>query len=85
MDTIIWTKDNCFYCMMAKDVLHKLSVPFEERNVSSSEWTKEQLLEAVPEFKTYPQIFLHGRYIGGFDELRSYIENTGYNGTGYTL
>jgi glutaredoxin 3 len=85
MKNIIWSKDNCFYCMMAKQTLEDLGVAFEERNVSQGPWTKEQLLEAAPEFKTYPQIFLNGSHIGGFDELRTYIEQTGFNGTGHTL
>lgn len=85
MNNIIWTKDHCFYCMMAKQTLDNLSVPYEERNISSGEWTKEQLSEAVPSFKTYPQIFLNGKHIGGFDDLRTYIEDTGFNGTGHTL
>lgn len=84
-DTVVWTKDNCFYCVMAKDLLNDLNIAFEERNVSQGEWTREQLQEAAPDSKTVPQIFLQGKYIGGFTELKIYIEETGFNGTGYTL
>lgn len=84
-DTVVWTKDNCFYCVMAKELLTDLNLKFEERNISQGDWTREQLLEAVPDSKTVPQIFLQGKYIGGFTELRTYIEETGFNGTGYTL
>lgn len=83
--TIVWSKDNCFYCEMAKNLLNDLSVTFEERNISQGSWTKEQLQEAAPDSKTVPQIWLQGKYIGGFDELRTYIEQTGFNGTGHTL
>jgi glutaredoxin 3 len=71
--------------MMAKQTLNDLNVSFEERNVSQGPWTKEQLLEAVPDFKTYPQIFLNGTYVGGYTELKTYIEETGFNGTGHSL
>lgn len=84
-DTVVWTKDNCFYCVMTKDLLNDLGVAFEERNITQGEWSQEQLLEAAPDSKTVPQIFLQGKYIGGFTELRTYIEETGFNGTGYTL
>jgi len=69
MKNIVWSKDNCFYCMMAKDTLTSRNIEFEERNVSSGVWTKEQLREAVPTFKTFPQIFLDDSYIGGYDNL----------------
>ena len=44
-------------------------IEFEERNVST-DWTKEQLLEAIPSARTVPQIVLDGELIGGFTELR---------------
>ena len=42
---------------------------FEERNIMHG-WTKEQLLEAVPNARTVPQIFLDEELVGGFNELR---------------
>ena len=49
------------------------NIEFEERNVST-DWTKEQLLEAVPTARTLPQIFLDDNYIGGFAELKKHFE-----------
>ena len=37
-------------------------------------WTREQLLEAVPEARTLPQIFLDDKLIGGFTELRKHFQ-----------
>ena len=48
-------------------------IEFEERNVSK-DWTKEQLLEAVPEARTLPQIFLDDKLVGGFVELRKHLQ-----------
>ena len=48
-------------------------IEFEERNVSK-DWTKEQLLEAVPTARTVPQIFLDDKLIGGFTELKKHFE-----------
>jgi glutaredoxin len=45
------------------------NIEFEERNVSQ-DWTREQLLEAVPNARTVPQIFLNEELVGGFTELR---------------
>ena len=39
-------------------------------------FTKEELLESVPTARTVPQIFLDGKYVGGFDDLRQHFQNT---------
>lgn len=66
---IVWSKDQCPYCDQAKALLKSRNIEFEERNVSQ-DWTREQLLEAVPNARTVPQIFLDEELVGGFNELR---------------
>ena len=74
-ETIVWSKDNCPYCVQAKKMLEASGLVYEERNISSGKWTKEQLLEAVPNAKTVPQIYVHGEYVGGYDGLQKYYED----------
>lgn len=62
------------FCEMAKDLLADYNIEYEERNISKGEWTREQLQEAAPGSKTVPQIFLDGKYVGGFTELKQYME-----------
>jgi glutaredoxin 3 len=69
MKAIVWSKNACPFCVQAKALLEARGIEYEERNVSK-DWTKEQLLEAVPTARTLPQIFLDDNYIGGFTELR---------------
>jgi len=69
MKAIVWSKDQCPYCDQAKALLKSRNIEFEERNVSQ-DWTREQLLEAVPNARTLPQIFLDQELVGGFTELR---------------
>ncbi len=66
---IVWSKDACPFCDQAKNLLKLKGIEYEERNVSR-DWTKEQLLEAVPTARTLPQIFLNEEHVGGFNELR---------------
>jgi glutaredoxin len=73
MKAIVWSKENCPYCLQAKALLESRGIEFEERNVSK-DWTKEQLLAAVPTARTLPQIFLDDNYIGGFVELRKHLQ-----------
>ena len=73
MKAIIWSKNACPFCVQAKALLESQGIEFEERNVQK-DWTKEQLLEAVPTARTLPQIFLDDNYIGGFTELRRHLQ-----------
>jgi len=70
---IVWSKNACPFCDQAKNLLKLKGIEFEERNVSK-DWTKEQLLEAVPTARTVPQIFLDDKLIGGFTELKKHFE-----------
>ncbi len=69
---IVWSKNNCPFCVQAKNLLKLKGIEFEERNINE-EWTREQLLEAVPTARTLPQIFLDDKLIGGFTELRRHL------------
>jgi glutaredoxin len=73
MQAVVWSKDSCPFCLQAKALLESRGIKFEERNVSQ-DWTKEQLLAAVPNARTLPQIFLDDNYIGGFTELRRHLQ-----------
>jgi glutaredoxin 3 len=73
MKAIVWSKNSCPYCVQAKALLTQKGIDFEERNINES-WTKEQLLEAVPNARTLPQIFLEDNYIGGFNELCKHLQ-----------
>lgn len=75
MKAVIWSKDNCSFCVQAKALLESKGIEFEERNISQGNWTKEQLLEAVPTARTMPQIFVDDTHVGGFTELRKFLTN----------
>jgi glutaredoxin len=72
MKAIVWSKDQCPYCDQAKALLKSRNIEFEERNVSH-DWTREQLLEAAPNARSVPQIFLDETLVGGFNELRKHL------------
>ena len=83
-EVIVYSKPNCPYCVRAKTLLDSYSVSYTEK-VVGVDVTREQLLEAAPNARTVPQIIINGEVIGGYEQLSSYIENTNFNGTGYTL
>jgi glutaredoxin len=71
---VVWSKNNCIYCTKAKDFLNKKGIQVEERNVQSGDWTMTQLDEAVPNARAFPQIFIDGKYVGGYDKMMSYVQ-----------
>ena len=73
MKAVVWSKYNCPYCDQAKALLTQRGIQFEERKIGDG-YTKEELLEAVPNARTVPQIFLDGNLIGGFTELKKHLQ-----------
>ncbi len=69
MKAIIWSKYHCTYCDQAKILLKQHQYEIEERKIGDG-YTKEELLEAVPNARTVPQIFINDEYVGGFTELK---------------
>ena len=75
MKAIVWSKDNCAFCDQAKALLEQRNIAYEEKKIGHG-YTREDLLEAVPTARTVPQIFVNINHVGGFTELRKYIEET---------
>ncbi|MBI2083390.1 MAG: glutaredoxin [Deltaproteobacteria bacterium] len=64
----VYTAHYCSYCRAAKDLLTSKKLPFEEIDVSADE-EFDALVEKTG-WKTVPQIFIDGKLIGGFEELK---------------
>jgi glutaredoxin 3 len=74
MKAIVWSKYNCPFCDQAKALLSQKGIVFEEKKIGDG-FTREDLLEAVPNARTVPQIFLEDKLIGGFTELKKYLQD----------
>lgn len=70
---VVWSKYHCPYCDQARALLELRGIEFEERKIGDG-WTREDLLEAVPGARTVPQIVLDGKLIGGFTDLKKYLD-----------
>ena len=81
----IYSRDNCSYCVAAKNLLASKNLPFVEYKVGV-DITKEVLLEMIPGARTVPQIFFGEQYVGGYDTLVERLkENTNDTGTTHFL
>lgn len=64
----IYTRPGCGYCMHAKRLLHSRGLNFEEHDV----YVQPHLLSEMhsrTKGRTFPQVFIDGHSIGGFDDL----------------
>jgi len=80
----IYGKAQCGFCERAKALCESRNLKYKYLELDK-DFTREQVLEMFPEAKSFPQIKVHGTKIGGYDKLGPYLEETNYNGTGWTL
>lgn len=79
MNVTIWSKPACQYCDMAKSLLKSKGIDFEEKKIGEG-YTRDDLLAVVPMARTVPQIFIDNQLIGGYQELKSYIDSKSISG-----
>ena len=80
----VWGKENCVFCSRAKSLCETRQYEYTYKQLDV-DFTREQVFEVFPNARTFPQITVGGKAVGGYDEFIKYLEDTGYNGTGYTL
>jgi len=80
----IWGKANCPSCMSAKQLCETRNLDYIYKQLDI-DFSRADVLEEFPGARTFPQIRIHGKAIGGYDKLGKYVEDTGYNGTGWSL
>ncbi len=75
MSIVIYTKENCPYCAMAKQLLQSKGVEWTEINIETEAGRREEMIERSGRM-TVPQIFIGETHVGGFDDL-SAMESAG--------
>lgn len=71
MKAVLYSKENCMYCVLAKSLLEDKGIEFEEIDAPTH---LNEMMDAIKAAgsqppRTVPQIFLEGRHIGGYSEL----------------
>ena len=66
---LIYTTQFCGYCRAAKNLLSAKGLIFEEIDVGFDADRRGEMVERARGLRTVPQIFIHGRHVGGYDEL----------------
>ena len=72
----MYTRRWCGYCTAAERLLQHKGVEFERVDCTGDHQTRRWLVEVTGGRTKVPQIFIDGRSIGGYDELRA-LDRTG--------
>lgn len=65
----IYTKVGCPYCTRAKALLQGKGVKFTEYDAAGDAALRDQMHKRAPGSRTYPQVFIDDKLIGGSDDL----------------
>lgn len=71
----IYGNTNCVWCDRAKALCEQYNLGYNYKMIQD-DGVLEELQERVGSVRTVPQIFWHGKHVGGYTELASEIENT---------
>ncbi len=67
-NVVMYSKDNCPYCRMAKSLLDARQVAFKEIRIDLDEAQRDEMIR-LSNRRTVPQIFINDQPIGGYDDL----------------
>jgi|TARA_R110002124_G_scaffold279979_1_gene452927 glutaredoxin 3 len=88
-EVLVYSKPNCPSCLKAKALLDNMHITYKTltlgTDIQPSEMLESFAQRGLPQPKTAPQIFIGDQLIGGYEALVSYVDNTGWNGTGSSL
>ena len=65
---IIYTKDNCPYCVQAKNLFTNKGQQYTEMKIGV-DLSREDFMDIFPDVKTVPFIIIDGEKVGGYDKL----------------
>ena len=82
MSIEIWGKPACPSCNRAKALCESRKFDFVYKELGK-DFDRDVVLSEFPGARTFPQIKVYGKNVGGYEQFVEYIDDTGYNGTGH--
>jgi len=67
----IYTTTYCPFCTRAKSLLKSKNIAFVEIDVTEDDALRAKMIELSGGRRSVPEIFINGKIVGGFDELRA--------------
>jgi glutaredoxin 3 len=66
---LLYTTPFCGYCQAARRLLAAKGLDFEEVDIAFDAEKRAEMIARAGGLRTVPQIFIHGRHVGGYEEL----------------
>jgi glutaredoxin len=73
-NVVVWSQANCSACETAKKLLSQLNIAYTVKMLDSVE-TKQVFFHIFPGARSVPQITIDGKWIGGLQELKTYLND----------
>ena len=70
--SIVYSKKNCPFCSMAMEELKLRGIPYDKIDLADIGKTAAEVTGR--KVKTVPQIYIGGKYIGGYEDLMEHLE-----------
>ena len=70
----IYTTSFCGFCHMAKRLLKSKGIAYAEIDVSRDAAKRMAMTQRAGGIRSVPQIFINGEFIGGSEELETYLQ-----------
>ncbi|MGC2305952.1 glutaredoxin 3 [Candidatus Binatus sp.] len=67
----VYTTTYCPFCTRAKSLLKSKNIAFVEIDVTEDDALRAKMIELAGGRRSVPEIFINGKIIGGFDELKA--------------
>jgi glutaredoxin len=74
MNVLLYTKKDCASCIKAKSLLNIRGIQYKE-SVIGEDILREDFTTTFPEVRAAPFVIIDGVKIGGFEQLREYLDN----------
>jgi glutaredoxin 3 len=76
----VYSTEFCPYCVQAKRLLTERAIPYDEIDVGDDDSLRDRMVELAGGKRTVPQIFIDGKHVGGYVELRALADAGGLAG-----
>jgi len=67
----IYTRDYCYYCYSAKNLLNRKGISFTEIDITGRPERRVEMIDRADGRTTVPQIFIGNKHVGGCDDLHA--------------
>ena len=68
---IMYTGPMCNFCDAAKRLFSRNNIKYEEIDITSKYWLRDEMIKKSNGRRTIPQIFFDDYHVGGYVELRA--------------